>query len=353
MIAMDYTPGDDLRMVAESVGRFVADRAGANGDPWPQMAELGLPGLPLPDASGGSGLGAAGTMVVMEAFGAGLLATPFVPSVVMAGSLLSRCPAEGGRIAALIAGQARFACALPDGAGKVPATARAGGDGRRLTGRGILVLGAETAGAVLVPAWQENGEAGFFLLSPDGAGVRLHDMTLADGRRAARMDLSEAAPMTHLRPEGEPGAILRALHGAALLAVAAENLGAMQRLFDLTLGHVKTRSQFGRPIGAFQTLQFRLVDLWIRLDEARSLVMTATMAADAGAADAARLAAAAWIQTLWSGRAISEEAIQLHGALGMTEESVIGRYVKRILVNELLFGPPEAHLARFSGLPRR
>jgi alkylation response protein AidB-like acyl-CoA dehydrogenase len=121
----------------------------------------------------------------------------------------------------------------------------------------------------------------------------------------------------------------------------------MQALFDLTLDYAKTRRQFGRAIGSFQTIQFRLVDLWIRLDEARSLLITATMAADEGHAEARKLTAAAWIQTLWSGRAISEEAIQIHGAIGMTEEYAVGRYVKRILVNELMFGPAEPHLARY------
>ncbi|CAM5312996.1 alkylation response protein AidB-like acyl-CoA dehydrogenase [Aquamicrobium terrae] len=350
---MDYSFDSETQMLAESVARFVKNHADASGDVWPAIAELGWLGLPLPEAVGGIGLGGVGAMVVMEGLGAGPLAVPFIPSVVMAGGVLARSPAHSDRLSALIEGRSRITAACAADPADVKAVARKDGDKYRLNGTGILVLGADGADAVVVPARLDgSADIALFLVPHDASGVTLAAITLADGRTAVRLGLVDVSLGADQRIDvGADGrGVLAATRDAALLAAAAENLGAMQTLFDLTLEYAKTRKQFGRAIGSFQVLQFRLVDLWIKLDEARSLVMTATMAADEGHADAAGLAAAAWIQTLWSGKAICEEAIQIHGAIGMTEECVVGRYVKRILVNELVYGPAERHLARYRSL---
>ncbi|WP_274626741.1 acyl-CoA dehydrogenase family protein [Arvimicrobium flavum] len=350
---MDYSFDSETQMLAESVARFVKDHTEAPGDLWPTIAELGWLGLPLPEAVGGIGLGGIGAMVVMEGLGAGSLAVPFIPSVVMAGGVLARSPAHSDTLSSLIEGRSRITAACAADPEDVKAIARPNGDHYRLSGSGILVLDVDGADAVVVPARLDNSsDIALFLVPLDGSGVELRAMTLADGRAAARLNMADASLAAAQRIEvGADGrGVLAATRDAALLAAAAENLGAMQTLFDLTLEYAKTRKQFGRAIGSFQVLQFRLVDLWIKLDEARSLVMTATMAADEGHADAAGLAAAAWIQTLWSGKAICEEAIQIHGAIGMTDECVVGRYVKRILVNELVYGPAERHLARYRSL---
>lgn len=350
---MDFSFDSETHMLAESVARFVADHANTSEDLWPRMAELGWLGLPFPEAVGGIGLGAIGTMVVMEGFGISPLSAPYIPSVLMAGGILARNPEQADRLSPLIEGHSRVTAACICRPDDVQAIARSDGDNYRLNGTGILVLGIDNADAVVMPARVESSsEITFFVVPLDSGGVELQAQTLADGRIAARMSLTDVSlTAAHRINDGGDGrAVLGATRDAALLAVAAENLGAMQTLFDLTLEYAKTRKQFGRAIGSFQALQFRLVDLWIKLDEARSLVMAATMAADEGHADAARLAAAAWIQILWSGKAICEEAIQIHGAIGMTEECTVGRYVKRILVNELVFGPAERHLARYRSL---
>ncbi|MGO4835921.1 acyl-CoA dehydrogenase family protein, partial [Rhizobiaceae sp. 2RAB30] len=300
------------------------------------------------------GMGPVGTMVVMEGFGTGLVCAPYIPSVVVAGGLLARSPEQAERLSRLIEGSFRVVAASLREPDRVETVACADGDAHRLNGTGILVLAADGADAVVVPARMENSsQIAFFVVPLDGSGVELQTQTLADGRSATRVSLTDVrlAVGHRINDCGDGHAVLRATKDAALLAAAAENLGAMQRLFDMTLEYAKTRKQFGRAIGSFQAIQFRLVDLWIQLDEARSLVMTATMAADEGRADAAKLAAAAWIQTLWSGKAICEEAIQIHGAMGMTEECAVGRYVKRMLVNELVFGSAEHHLGRYRSLP--
>ncbi|MGI6853932.1 acyl-CoA dehydrogenase family protein [Mesorhizobium sp. 1B3] len=342
-------------MLAESVTRFVSDHTDAPNDLWPHMAELGWLGLPFSETAGGIGLGAVGTMVIMEGLGAGLLSTPYIPTVVTAGGLLAYCSEQADRLSSLIAGKLRIVAACLHHTDDVPAVAHADGDGYRLNGAGILVLGADEAEAVVISARVEgSSEIGIFLVPLDSRGVEPQVQELPDGRKAVRMSLADIslAAGDRINGQGDGRTMLSATRDAALLAAAAENLGAMQTLFDMTLEYVKTRKQFGRAIGSFQALQFRLVDLWVKLDEARSLVITAAMAADEEQADAPRLAAAAWIQTLWSGKAICEEAIQMHGAIGMTEECAVGRYVKRILVNELMFGPAERHLTRYRSLNR-
>lgn len=348
---MDYSFDNEARMLDDSVSRFVADHAGKKQDLWPLMADLGWLALPFSEEAGGVGLGAVGAMVLMERFGAGLLSTPYIPSVVMAGAALARSPNGADRLSFLIEGRSRPAVACTWERDGARASARADGGNLVLTGSGLLVLGDDDADAVIVPAWTDGAaEPDLFLVPAGKDGVVFTSRALFDGGAARHMELKDVSVPSscRLNARGEGGALLHAMQDAALLAAAAENLGAMQALFDLTLDYAKTRRQFGRAIGSFQTIQFRLVDLWIRLDEARSLLITATMAADEGHAEARKLTAAAWIQTLWSGRAISEEAIQIHGAIGMTEEYAVGRYVKRILVNELMFGPAEPHLERYA-----
>jgi acyl-CoA dehydrogenase len=194
---------------------------------------------------------------------------------------------------------------------------------------------------------------------------------MIDGRIVSSIRLTQVeVPQGARLDDGTDGAELLALaRNRALLAGAAENLGAMQILFESTLDYVKTREQFGQPIGRFQALQHRLVDMSIRLDEAHVLVSAAAIALDESLADpavdeatvassASPMAATAaiigaWIQSLWSGRQILEESIQLHGAIGMTHEFAVGHYAKRILVNEILLGGADTHLARFQSLRRR
>jgi alkylation response protein AidB-like acyl-CoA dehydrogenase len=190
---------------------------------------------------------------------------------------------------------------------------------------------------------------GLFLVTLGGCGVAREAYVLPDGRAAERITFTDAEVAIENRVDDheKTEVLIRAVFDEALLAAATETLGAMQALYDLSLEYAKTRRQFGHAIGTFQALQFRLVDMWIRPDESRSLVTSAAMALADRDPNAGRLATAAWIQSIWSGRALSEEAIQIHGAIGMTHDYAIAGYVKRILVNELLFGTADRHFRRY------
>lgn len=356
---MDYSFDSETRMLDDSLVRFVSDNAGSQQDLWPQMAELGWLSLPFTEEAGGAGFGNIGSMVLMERFGAGLISTPYIPSIAMAGSALAQSGSQTERLAAVIEGSSRPAIAglwgQDIGQISAKATDNGAGDGFVLNGSATLIPGAGGADidTVIVPTQIAGAsEQALFLVTTGQQGVGFTAQSLFDGSTAQRLTLNDAAVPAAQRLTGnnEGSNALRAMWDAGLLAAAAENIGAMQTLFDLTLEYAKTRNQFGRAIGSFQTIQFRLVDLWIKLDEARSLVMTATMATNDGHEDAHRLTIAGWIQTMWSARAIAEEAIQIHGAIGMTQEYDVSRYVKRILLNQLVFGSAERHLQYYRSL---
>lgn len=356
---MDYSLNDEHVMLADAVERFVAERAGGGRmpplesvrDTWKSFAELGWLGVPYGQHQGGFGLGAIGNMIVAERLGGGALRAPYISSVVGAGGTLARCVKASSYLEAVIDGRRRIALGLCDDGRGYLVDGRAcvcvsTGDGYGLTGTKLNVMEGAGADAVVVSAQVEGGnEIGLFELPLNASGLTVTPYELADGRQAARIDMKDVSLRYEARlDQGDAATIIDAVMADVLAAAAADNLGAMQTLFDSTLDYVKTRKQFGRPIGSFQAIQFRLVDMWVKLDEARSLVMTAAMALTNSNVDAHSLAAVAWVQSLWSGRLIAEEAIQLHGAIGMTAECDVGRYVKRILVNELLYGAPEHHL---------
>lgn len=351
---------DEMRMLGETVARYIADRSGAapapSGDGWQEFAELGWLSLPYSEEVGGLGFGTPGVSEVMKGHGSGLLKTPYLPFVVLAGGVMARCPNGAERLAEVMAGELKIAPAF-----RTAGTERDGGtpklvaskeaDGFRINGGDVHVLAADEADAVLVPALIEGtSEVGLFVVPLGEPGVTSRIHMLVDGRSAGYVSFADVSIASTARIDGgvDVRSVLDEVWAEALIAAAAENLGAMQQLYDQTLEYAKLRQQFGRPIGSFQSLQFRLVDMWIKLDEARSLVAAAASAQDDR--EIASLAVAAWVQVLWSGRLIGEEAIQIHGAIGMTEEFAVGRYVKRMLVNELLFGAPERHLARYRSL---
>lgn len=358
---MDIFDTPEMAMLRETAARFVADNAGETdaGRLWARFLDLGWFGLDLPEEKGGCGLGPAAAVAVMEAMGRGALASPYLAGSLFAGGILSRCADAGEALDGLLRGRLRVAVqaslALPPHDVAATEIAAAGdGSSLRLDGEALLVGWARTDAALVAAAAGERDGPALLLLLPvaDMAGATVEPLAFADGGEGARLVLRDAAvPRGAALAGGDEGrAILDAARTGALLAAAADNLGAMQGLFDATLAYVKLRRQFGRAIGSFQALQFRLTDMWIKLDEARSLVMAATTALAHGEADAARLVAAAWIQGLWSGRMIAEEAVQMHGAIGMTQECAVGRAFRRMLVNETIFGGEDVHLRAYDRL---
>jgi len=318
---------------------------------WREMAGLGWLGIALPADRGGLELGVAGTAVVARALGAVAAPEPFVESAVAAASLLAGDAGDEATLAALLAGEVIVVAALGDdapGRGDSPLRAQAGPAGVTLSGELEAVPIGTAADAILVPALAAEGLL-LCLVQRHADGVRVEARPLADGSSNARLSL-HAAP-AQIIAHGEAAAeALRAARVAAALASSAYQVGLATTLFDLTVDYVGTRRQFGQAIGSFQSLQHRLVDAYLALRLAAAVVDDGVAAVDEGATldDADLLASRARHRSGESLLAIAREAIQLHGAIGYTDECDVGQCVNRALVVTSRHGRPQAHLARLA-----
>ena len=373
---MDFDLTDEQRMLAESVNRLVADRYGDfekrkayRAEPhghspanWAAMAEMGLLGLPLAEDQGGFGGGPVETMLVMEAFGRGLVVEPYLATVVLGLGLLRRAGGDADLLAQVAAGEAALAFAHQERQARhdlhdIATTARRVGEAWVLDGAKGVVLHGDGADRILVSARiagarRDRAGIGLFLLDPAAPGVTRRGYATQDGLRAAEIVL-EAAPATLLREDALP--LIEQVVDEAIAALCAEALGAMDALRDLTVDYLKTRQQFGRAIGEFQALQHRAADMLVATEQARSMTMYAAMMVqvpDAAARGVALSAAKALVGRLAD--QLGKDAIQLHGGIAMTEEYKAGHYFKRLAMLGVLLGDVDHHLRRVvaaGGLP--
>jgi pimeloyl-CoA dehydrogenase small subunit len=334
---------------------------------WNQYAELGLLGLPFEEKLGGFGGGAVETMIVMEAFGRGLVLEPYFATVILGGGLLRRAGSDALR-AALVprinAGKLKLAFAHVERQSRydladVATEARKDAGGYVLDGAKSVVLHGDCADKLLVTARVTGGRrdrngVGLFLVDADAAGVTRRGYATQDGLRAAELTLSgvRVAADAVLGDNALPA--IEHVVDEAIAALCAEAVGTMQAMHEATLEYLKTRKQFGRPIGSFQVLQHRSVDMLVALEQARSMAMfAAVMANEADPVERRRAIAAAKAQIGRSGKLIGQEAIQLHGGIGMTMEYKVGHHFKRMTMIDMLFGDADAHLqtlAKLGGL---
>lgn len=374
---MDFDLNDEQRLLKDSVERLIAGRydfeqrkqhaKGPDGWSralWAQYAELGLLGLPFAEQHGGFGGGLTETMIVMEAFGRGLVLEPYLATVILGGGLLRHAgsAAQQAQLLPQVAGgnlllafahaerQSRYDLA------DVAATARRDGEGWRLDGEKSLVLHGDCADTLIVSARVAGGRRdrdgiGLFLLDARGNGVTRRGYPTQDGLRAAEITLDGARAQEVLGTPGQMLPVIERVVDEAISALCAEAIGVMASMHELTVDYLKTRKQFGRAIGEFQVLQHRAVDMLVALEQARSMALFATMmAASDDAAERHRAVAAAKVQIGKSGRHVGQEAIQLHGGIGMTMEYKVGHYFKRMTMIELMFGDTETHLAALADL---
>ncbi len=376
---MDFSLTDEQRLLKESVERLLADRygfearqrfvtepAGWSRALWRSYAELGLLGLPFEDKHGGFGGGPVETMIVMEAFGRALALEPFFATVVLGGGLL-RLGADEAMRAALIpkiaAGDLLLAFAHAERQSRydladVATTARRDGADYVLDGAKSLVIHGDCADTLIVSARLAGARSdrdgiGLFVVDAEAVDVSRRAYPTVDGLRAAEITLSGARVGTD-RVLGEPGKafpLIAEVVDAAVAALAAEAVGAMAAMHEMTVEYLKTRKQFGVPIGAFQVLQHRAADMLIALEQARSMAFFATMMADEPDPIERRKAiAAAKVQIGRSGRFVGQQAIQLHGGMGMTMEYKVGHAFKRVTMIDTLFGDADHHLAELARL---
>ncbi len=373
---MDFDLTDEQRLLKDSIDRLIADRYGfdarrgyraeANGysaEMWAEFAELGLLGLPFSEEDGGFGGSAVDVAMVMEAFGRALVVEPYIATVVMGGSLLRHLasPEQRARLVPQIAaGELTLAYAQIERQSRhslndISTRATQNGGSWSITGEKSLVLSGDSAGWLLVTARTEGAERerhgiGLFLVDATGPGVTRRGYATQDGVRAAEITLEGAAG----EPLGDPAGALPGLEAAQdeiIAAVMAEAVGIMQVMHDMTVDYLKTRKQFGRAIGENQALQHRSVDMYVSLEQARSMSLFATMmSSESDEVERQRAIHAAKVQIGRSGRHIGQEAVQLHGGIGVTMEYAVGHYFKRMTMIERGFGDTQAHLAALARL---
>jgi pimeloyl-CoA dehydrogenase small subunit len=381
---MDFDLSDEQRQLKESVERLLADaygdlnkRVGYMKEPkgysaalWQQYADLGLLAAPFAEEHGGLGQGLTETTIVAEAFGRALAVEPYMATVVLGGGAL-RHAGNGALLAELVpgiaAGQLTLALAHQERQARfdladTATTARADGKGGyTLEGEKVVVLAGDSADRLIVTARAsgaraDRGGIGLFLVDAKANGVTRRGYPTQDGMRAADVTLSavKVGPEAVLAGPERGLDVLERVVDEAIAALAAEAVGAMAGLNELTVEYLKTRKQFGVPIGSFQVLQHRAVDMLTALEQARSMAYYATMmAAEPDTKERRRAMAAAKVQVGRSGRLVGESAIQLHGGIGMTMEYKAGHYFKRLTMIDLAFGDADHHLrelARMGGL---
>ena len=378
---MDLTLSDEQRLLRESVDRFVAEtfnpehRRRMTSEPlgfsravWKQFADLGWLALPIPESHGGLGGGAVEIGILMEAFGRGLVSEPYLSTVVIGAALIAECGSEGQKQAMLpkIAdGSLHLAFAHSERAarfdlGKVSTTAVKTSDGFKLNGHKTAVLDGSAAEQIIVSARLDSdsgkpGKLRLFLVPSGTAGMTLQDFSRLGGGRACNLDLRDV----HLPAEtllGDGTDALPAIECAvdrAMAALGAEAVGIMQTLLDATLEYTKMRKQFGRPLSANQVIRHRLADMAMQCDEARSMALRAALMADAEPLARSRAASGAKAKIGKCARFVAEQSVQLHGAMGVTEELDIGAYFKRLLAFDTLFGGSTHHYRRHAALGGR
>jgi alkylation response protein AidB-like acyl-CoA dehydrogenase len=375
---MDFSFTEEQTLLRNSVSRYLADtykyedwrkftRSEAGRDPkhWAQFAELGLLAAPLPEAHGGLGGGPLETLVTMEEFGRALVVEPFVSTVVIAGGVLARAGSDAQKdewLAKIAGGETvvAFAYAEPEGRynlADLVTTAKKQGAGYVLGGRKSVVLGAPWADQLLVSARTGGGRrdasgVSLFLVDKKAKGVSTRDFPTMDGGRASEITFEnvEVPAERLIGPADGALPLIERASDEAIAALAAESTGAMKVLVDATVEYSKTRKQFGVPIGKFQVLQHRMVDMFVNYEQAVSITLMVTLSLDKDEAERKKAASAAKVQIGRSGRFVGQGAVQIHGGMGMTDELNVGHYFKRLTMIDSQFGNVDHHLRRYAAL---
>jgi pimeloyl-CoA dehydrogenase small subunit len=376
---MDFSLSDEQSMLKDSIERFVQNdydfdtrrkvvalEEGFSRDNWKQFAELGWLAVPFSEEDGGFGGGAVELMLVMEQIGRGLVVEPYLPSVVLAGRLLEHAGSAAQKetyLAGIIDGSklGAFAFAEPQSRfnlADVAVTAKQDGDGWVLDGHKSVVLGAPSADFLVVSA-RTGGEQRdadgitLFLVDADTAGLSRRDYPTVDALRASEVKFEgvKVGADAVLGEVGKALPVIERVIDEATLAVGCEAVGGMEVLYKATVEYSKQRVQFGQPIGKFQVLQHRMVDMFMEYEQSKSLMFMAAMRMDEGYGPEAKKAVSAFkVQVGKSGRFVGQQAVQLHGGMGMTEELSVGHYFKRLTMIDTLFGNVDHHLKRYGSL---
>ena len=375
---MDFSFTEEQSMLRDTVASYLADNYGFDQrraalgrepfwrpDVWSAFAdELGILGAAFPEALGGLGGGYTENMVVMEELGKALVVEPYLGTVVIGGGFLKHGAPAGAEelIGQIIAGKAIFAFAYAEPQGRynirdLKTTARKDGAGYVLNGHKAVVVGAPYATHLVVTArtgggQRDAGGISVFIVPKSAKGVTTRDYPTVDGFRASEVYFENVALGAEARigGEGEALPLVEKVMDEAIAATCAEACGVLRRLQEGTVEYTKQRKQFGVPISSFQVLQHRMVDMFIQLEQSISMTYMATIRLSDSDAERAKAASAAKVQIGKACKFVGQNAIQLHGGMGMTDEMAIGHYFKRATMIEGLFGSTDHHLARYEAL---
>ena len=374
---MDFSLSEEQQLLKDSVDRFireeyelakrrdlVASDDGYSEDNWAKMAELGWLGASLPEEYGGYGGGPVETMVMMEAFGRGLVVEPYFASVVMGGNFLVHGGEEAVKqelLPKLTEGKLKMAFAYAEKQARydlldIEFKAEKSGDGYVLNGEKGVVFHAASADKIVVSARTSGGsrdEAGItvFLVDSGADGLSRRDYPTVDGLRASELSFSNVAAEAVLGAVDNGLSLIETVVQHGIAAVSAEAVGCMDVLLDTTNEYLKTREQFGQPIGKFQAVQHRMADMFIKCEEARSMCYLATMRlGETDPVERAKTTSATKVQIGESARFVGQQSVQLHGGMGMTDELSVGHYFKRLTMIDTLFGDHNYHLKRYSNM---
>ena len=376
---MDFSFSDEQTLLQESVSRFITNDygfesrqkhsrsdAGYSLENWQTFAELGWLGVPFSENHGGFGGGAVETMLMMEEFGKGLVVEPYLATVVACGSALNGFGSEDQKssfIPQIIDGSKLWALAFAEPQGRfnladLTTTATASNGSYLLSGHKSVVINGPNANFFIVSvrtSGEQRDETGvsLFIIPSDAKGLSRRDYPTVDGQRASELILDnvELDEASRLGEEGQGLNILQQAIDFATLAIGSEAVGCMEVLYKDTVEYCKNREQFGQPIGKFQVLQHRMVDMFMEHEQSKSLMFMAAMRWDEGyGAEAQKAVSAFKVQVGKSGKFVGQSAVQLHGGMGMTDELNIGHYFKRLTIIDTMFGNVDHHLKRFGSL---
>ncbi len=371
---MNFEYSDEQQQLADSLGKYLAGHyefekrkailnsaSGFSDTAWATFAEMGLTAIAVPEADGGFGGGAVDLMAAMEACGAALVVEPLLDNIALAGRLVAKLGSAAQRAAllpGLMDGSLRLAFASLEPGRRyelapLATTAQAEGSGWVLNGEKCVVIGAAAAHKLIVSA-RSGGGSSLFIVDPAAAGVTLNPCRTVDGLRAADVRLAGVLVASDALL-GQPGGALAAIEEATDFATAllcADAVGAMKSANDATLEYLKTRKQFGVPIASFQVLQHRMVEMVICTEQARSMAVLAASKVDTAtdARERARAVAMAKVKIADAARQVSQEAVQLHGGMGMTEELKVSHTFRRLTMAAQRFGDADHHLERLAAL---
>ena len=375
---MDFTFNEEQSLIQDQVDQFVQkeydwetrqslsnSELGFGEDNWKKFAELGWLGISVSEDSGGFGGSAIESMLIMEAFGKGLVVEPFLETVIMAGGLIDDHGSDQQKSSFLepaIAGEMHLALAYAEPQSRfnlsdVVTDAKADGDNFIINGYKSVVMNGPSADQIIVSArtsgtqLDENGIS-LFIIDANASGLDKTNYKTVDGRRASDLTFENVSVSKEslIGVQDKGFEILDSAIDKAILAISAEAVGAMEVLYKTTVEYTKTREQFGTAIGKFQVLQHRMVDMFMEYEQCKSLLYMATMKHEEKAEDAKKAISGLKYQVGKAGKFIGQQAVQLHGGMGVTDELNVGHYFKRLTTVGTIFGNTDYHLKKYTSL---